>query len=63
MVSRVPARVWVKAGLGVIVLAVLAVLGFAVIAAVVAIAVVLGAPASQIARVIKAHAEKQPAAA
>jgi hypothetical protein len=40
-VSRLPPRIWLQAALGLIVLAVLAVLGFAVIAGLVAIAVVI----------------------
>ena len=40
-VSRLPPRIWLQAAFGLIVLAVLAVLGFAVIAALVAIAVVI----------------------
>jgi hypothetical protein len=40
-VSRLPPRIWLQAAFGLIVLAVLAVLGFAVIAGLVAIAVVI----------------------
>ena len=40
-VSRLPPRIWLQAALGLIALAVLAVLGFAVIAGLVAIAVVV----------------------
>ena len=40
-VSRLPPRIWLQAALGLIALAVLAVLGFAIIAGVVAIAVVI----------------------
>ena len=40
-VSRLPARIWLQAALGLIAFAVLAVLGFAVIAGVVAVAVVI----------------------
>ena len=41
LISRLPPRIWLQAALGLIVLAVLAVLGFAVIAGLVAIAVVI----------------------
>jgi len=40
-VSRLPPRIWLQAAFGLIILAVLAVLGFAVIAGLVAIAVVI----------------------